>query len=78
MEDIKQREIIRKIYVDRSVTWFVQAMLEDSHLVSVSLGDKDSISIFYDFSIERDILEYLNLIRNFIIFEFGEKSLIIF
>jgi hypothetical protein len=78
MEDIKQREIIRKIYVDRSVTWFVQAMLEDSPLVSVSLGDKDSISIFYDFSIERDILEYLNLIRNFIIFEFGEKSLIIF
>ena len=78
MEDINKREVIRKIYVDRKVTWFVQAMLEDSHLVSVSLGDKNSISIFYDFSIEADIFEYLNLIRNFITFEFGEKSLIIF
>jgi len=78
MEDIKKREVIRKIYVDRTVTWFVQAMLEDSHLVSVSLGDKDSISIFYDFSIKADVFEYLDLIRNFLIFEFGEKSLIIF
>ena len=99
MDNIKKREVIKKIYIESSITWFVQAMLEDSHLVAVSLGDKtsgrgdcdnkfldeeknfenkNSVSIFYDSAVEVDILTYLNLIRKFLIFEFGEKSFIIF
>ncbi|OIP14067.1 MAG: hypothetical protein AUJ99_00270 [Caldisericum sp. CG2_30_36_11] len=99
MDNIKKREVIKKIYIESSITWFVQAMLEDSHLVALSLGDKtsgrgdcdnkfldeeknfenkNSVLIFYDSAVEVDILAYLNLIRKFLIFEFGEKSFIIF
>ena len=99
MDNIKKREVIKKIYIESSIIWFVQAMLEDSHLVALSLGDKtsgrgdcdnkfldeeknfenkNSVLIFYDSAVEVDILAYLNLIRKFLIFEFGEKSFIIF
>jgi hypothetical protein len=82
MGEVKKREVIRKIYIESSIIWFVQAMLEDSHLVALSLGDKNpsgknSISIFYDAEAEKDVIGYIDLIRKFIVFEFGEKYFII-
>lgn len=78
MEAIKKREVLRKVYVDSEITWFVQAMLEEFHLVSVSLGDKDTIAIFYDRNIEEEVFQYFDLIKNFVALEFEKKSFIIF
>jgi len=48
MEDIKNREVVRRITLRKEYTFFVQALLEDTHIVAVSLGEKEEITIFYD------------------------------
>jgi hypothetical protein len=63
--EIKEHEVVRKIKVNREWTWFVQAMLEDTHLVSVSLGEDFSLTIFYDIKVENLINEVLENIQEF-------------
>jgi hypothetical protein len=60
------REVVRKIAVDKQWTWFVQAMLEDTHLVSVSLGDDSTLTIFYDAKVEDEVNNVLETIQDFI------------
>ncbi len=67
MEEIKKREVIKRIKVKEKDMWFMQAMLEDiNHLVAISLGEKDTLTIFYDALVEEDVEEYLNIITNFV------------
>ncbi len=65
MDEVKSREVIREIKVFDECTWFAQAILEDSGIVSVSLGGKNSLTIFYDAAIEEDVEELLSLISEF-------------
>ena len=60
------REVVRKIAVDKQWTWFVQAMLEDTHLVSVSLGENSTLTIFYDAKVEDEVNNVLETIQDFI------------
>ncbi len=65
MDNIKEREIIRKIEVRNECMWFAQAMLEDTHLVSVSLGTTSVLTIFYDKKVEEIVNEVLKRIIDF-------------
>lgn len=68
--EIKDREVVRKIKVKKEHTFFIQALLEDTHLVSVSLGGKEELTIFYDKAIEEFVKFILLQIENFCIVEF--------
>lgn len=70
MENIKKREVIRKIKVKKEYTFFIQALLEDTHLVSVSLGEKEELTIFYDRAVENIVNLILSNIENFCKVEF--------
>lgn len=63
------REVIRKIKVPAECTWFVQAILEDTGLVAVSLGGKESLTIFYDSRIEEEVGQILDVVFKFCKFE---------
>ncbi|MGB9694880.1 MAG: hypothetical protein ACP5SB_04500 [Caldisericaceae bacterium] len=65
--DIKEREIVRKIAVKKEWTWFVQAILEDTHLVSVSKGEVSNVTIFYDSFLEDDVNLVLRSVEEFTI-----------
>jgi len=60
------REVVRKIAIDKQWTWFVQAMLEDTHLVSVSLGENSTLTIFYNAKVEDEVNNVLEAIQDFI------------
>ncbi len=62
---IKDREVIKKIKIPKKYTWFVQAILEDSGIVSVSLGGRESLTIFYDLVVENEVKYVLNRISEF-------------
>ncbi len=69
-EQIKEREVLRKIHIDKRYTWFVQALLSDTGLVALSLGNNEEVSIFYDRKVEDEVLNYLHEIEQFCCFEF--------
>lgn len=71
MEDIKRREVVRKIKVKKEYTFFIQALLEDTHLVAVSLGEKEELTIFYDKAVENFVNLILANIENFCKVEFA-------
>ncbi len=69
MDSIKAREVVRNILTPKKCTWFFQAILEETGLVSVSLGGKESLVIFYDKIVEQEVFEMLQRIRTFCEFE---------
>ncbi len=75
MEDnIKNREVIRKIKVGNKCTYWMQALLEDTGMVVISLGDSGSLTLFYDVLMEKEIISYIEEIEKFCKFEkFDEK-----
>ncbi len=77
MEDnkIKKREVVKKISVKKSCIWLVQALLEDTGLVSLSLGSNEEITIFYDKKVEKEVLDFFEDIEQFCDFEFYQESL---
>ena len=66
---MEEREVIRKIKVPAECTWFVQAILEDTGLVAVSLGGKESLTVFYDSKSEEEVGQILDLVFRFCKFE---------
>jgi len=69
---VKDREVIKKIKVPKEYTWFVQAILEDSGIVSVSLGGRESLTIFYDQAVESEVKYILDRISEFCSIEIFE------
>ncbi|MCD6107569.1 MAG: hypothetical protein J7J57_05145 [Caldisericaceae bacterium] len=69
-KQIKGREVLRKIHIDKRYIWFVQALLSDTGLVALSLGNDEEVSIFYDKNVEDEVLNYLREIEQFCCFEF--------
>ena len=66
MEDkIKNREVIKEIKVSNRCTYFMQALLEDTGVVAVSLGGEGSLTIFYDKLMEEEVNFYIGEIRKF-------------
>jgi hypothetical protein len=61
--NIKEREVVRKIEVNDECTYFMQALLEDTGLVAVSLGGKGYLTIFYDRVEEEEINFLISEIR---------------
>ncbi len=64
-KEIRKREVIEEITVPEKCTWFVQAILEDTGLVSVSLGGREKLTIFYDSAVEKNIRVILSFILEF-------------
>ena len=62
---IKNREVIRKIKVSRRCTYFMQALLEDTGVVAVSLGGEGKLTIFYDRLMEEEVGCYIDEIQKF-------------
>ncbi len=73
--NIKEREVIKKIKVENECTYFMQALLEDMGMVAVSLGGKGSLTIFYDALMEKDVSLYIEEIRKFCAVEILSKRL---
>lgn len=71
MEKIKNREVVRKIKVSREYTFFIQALLEDTGIVAVSLGEVSELTIFYDRLLEEEVNKIVAKIENFCLVEFG-------
>lgn len=71
MEEIKNREVVRKIKVSREYTFFIQALLEDTGMVAVSLGEVSELTIFYDRLLEEEVNKIVAKIENFCLVEFG-------
>ncbi len=71
MEEIKNREVVRKIKVSREYTFFIQALLEDTGIVAVSLGEVSELTIFYDRLLEEEVNKIVAKIENFCLVEFG-------
>ena len=69
-KQIKGREVLKKIHMDTRYVWFVQALLSDTGLVALSLGNNEEVSIFYDKNVEDEVLNYLREIEQFCCFEF--------
>jgi len=62
---VKEREVIRKVHVEKRCICLVQALLEDTGLVSLSLGNSEEIAIFYDKKVENEVLDFFEEIRQF-------------
>lgn len=77
VHSIKEREVVRKIFVTRECTWFVQAVLEETGLIAVSLGGKDYLTIFYDKKLETFVENILSDLENFCGLSFLRKKSII-
>ena len=75
--NIKSRETVRKIFVSKKCTWFVQAILEETGLIAVSLGGKDYLTIFYDRKLEDFVQNILSEVENFCRLSFLCKKSII-
>lgn len=77
MEDnkIKEREVVKKVFVKKECTWFVQALLEDTGLVSLSLGSGEEITIFYDKKVEKEVINFFKDAEQFCDFEFYQERL---
>ncbi len=74
-DNIKSREVIRKIHLDDRCVYFVQALLEDTGIVAVSLGGKGFLTIFYDKLMEDEVNLYISEIIKFCSVEnFNEKE----
>lgn len=72
---VKEREVVKKIFVKKGCIWFVQALLEDTGLVSLSLGNNEEITIFYDKKAEEEVLNFLRDAEQFCDFEFYQEIL---
>ena len=75
--NIKEREVVRGIFVTHEYTWFVQAVLEETGLIAVSLGGKDRLTIFYDKKLEAFVESILSDLENFCGLSFLRKKSII-
>ena len=62
---IKEREVVKRIFITRECTWFVQAVLEETGLIAVSLGGKDYLTVFYDKKLETFVENILLDLENF-------------
>ena len=77
MEDnkIKEREVVKKVFVKKDCIWFVQALFEDTGLVSLSLGSGEEITIFYDKKVEKEVINFFKDAEQFCDFEFYQERL---
>jgi NAD kinase len=57
--------LLKKIPVEKNCTWFVQAILEDTGIVAVSLGGQDFLTIYYDKEMSEFVNELLTKIYEF-------------
>lgn len=69
IEKVKEREVVRRVTMKKEWIWFVQAIFEDTHMATVTLGDSEGLTFFYDKKNEPFINEYLEKV-----FEFLEKA----
>jgi hypothetical protein len=66
LKEVKAREVVRRIKMKGEWIWFVQAIFEDTHMAAITLGDKESLTFFYDRKNEDFINEYLKKIFDFL------------
>lgn len=66
IEKVKEREVVRRITMKKEWIWFVQAIFEDTHMATVTLGDNESLTFFYDKKNKPFINEYLEKVFEFL------------